>query len=114
MPAKQETLLKVDVKESAVGSEIVNDLTKVQSVKSVTLTVYVFAIRLLISSVVLPFDQANVKGTVPPVIIKSIAPLEPPLQLTLVETAVMVVAEDSFTVAEVTVVQKFPSLMVTL
>jgi hypothetical protein len=73
---------------NAPGSVMVTEVVAGHPVLDVTVTLYTPAARPLISSVVAVKTPGPVQliaiGAVPPVIVRSIAPLVPPLQLTFV------------------------------
>src|SRR5262245_12556142 len=78
-------------------------------------TVYVPAVRFVISSVVAPFDHVYVYGPTPPPGVKLMVPLFPPLQLTAVlplKFAVMIGLELIVTLP--VPVHPFPSVTPTL
>ena len=66
------------------------------------------------SCVVALFDQAYVYGEVPPDTVKSIEPVELPLQSTFTWVLLKVRAEGWVMVAEITAVQAFASVTVTV
>ena len=95
---------------------IVCEAVAVQLLASVTVTVYVPAARPVRFSVVAPFDHRYVSAPVPPATVKLIAPVEPPLQLTLVEEAMLALraVAGCVIVCEAVAVQLLASVTVTL
>ena len=70
-----------DVCSSDLGSLIIMVSFKTVPQESVIVTMYVPAVNMLISSVVSPLDQLKVYCGVPPVTVKSAAPVLSPLQI---------------------------------
>ena len=86
MQAKLVATVVPDTAEA--GCVTVAFTVPVQPLTSVIVTEYEPAVSPILSSVVTPPPQLNVYGPVPPVGVRLIAPVFPPLQATLVTTVV--------------------------
>ena len=80
------------VADKAFGCVTVTDLETVQALASVTVTLYVPAVKPVFDVVVRPFDQLKLYGLLPPLALIVADPFEPPLQLTFVFVVVAVIA----------------------
>ena len=113
---KQLTFTKVGTEHTAwLGSEIVTESMAAQLFASVTVTVYVPAVRPVAVALVPP-DGAHeyVNGPVPPVIVTVADPFPPPLHDTLVTDPMEGVPPAALeTVTDAVAVQPFASVTVT-
>jgi Ni,Fe-hydrogenase III component G len=113
-PPLQATLVTDVERFNAVGCVIVALVVAVQRFASVTVTVYVPATTPDKSCELAPLLQLYVYPAVPPLTVKSIAPVDPPLQATLVTDVERFNALGCVIVALVVAVQRFASVTVTV
>lgn len=113
LPPLQETGSEVEVMFNAGGCEMVALIDLVQPLESVTVTVYVPAVRFVKSSEVAPLDHRKANPGVPPVTVRLIAPLLPPLQDTFVTDTLKRISGELTTVAHSVAVQPLLSVTVT-
>ncbi len=79
------TSTEVSDSSKSVGSVNVTDRDITQLLASVTMTVYVPATRLLLSSVVMPSFHANAYGVTPPMTVRSMLPVASLLQAIFID-----------------------------
>ena len=112
---KQSILIWVSViLTGAAGSVIVFDKVSEQPLRSITVTVYVPAIKESVSSSVSRLDHSNEYVGTPPITVKSIKPSAPPKQETALESALSSINGGSFKVTEALISQPFVSVTKTL
>ena len=81
-----------EVADKAFGCVTVIDLETEQALASVTVKLYVPAVKPVFDVVVRPFDQLKLYGLLPPLALTVAEPFEPPLQLIFVFVVVAVIA----------------------
>lgn len=113
-PGQTEAGVAVAVITNCGGCVIIADCKVVQLLASVTVTLYVLAVKLVAVGFVCPPVQIFVYGPVPPEGDTVAVPSEPPKQVTAVEEVVAVNAVGSVTIPEVVLVQLFPSVTTTV
>ena len=114
-PKHETSAITVEPMTGAAGSVTVAVTVEEHAFPSVTMTVYVPAARPARSSVVIPPPQSNVYGPVPPLGVKSIAPLLPPKHEMFVTTVLPPTgAAGSVTVAVTAAEHAFASVMTTV